>query len=138
MMCIWILWNWIYLYCVYNLYIYIMLWRKGPYCTGGVRRRCYINISEGRDRYGTGGEGRRGIYHISERDLYCTGGVRRRCYDIHIFATLQMIENEWLCVMCVCVWDTRGMLDVLLYMVMETSDTGYMYTYQYQLNNSWK
>jgi len=39
---------------------------------------------------------------------------------------------------CVCVCDTKGMLDVLLYMVMETSDTGYMCTYQYQLNNSRK
>ena len=38
----------------------------------------------------------------------------------------------------VCVCDTKGMLGVLLYMVVETSDTGYMCTYQYQLNNSWK
>ena len=45
-----------------------------------------------------------------------------------------------MCDMCVrvCVCDTNGMLDVLLYMVMETSDTGYMCTYQYQLNNSRK
>ena len=47
------------------------------------------------------------------RDPYCTGGVRRRCYDRHIIASLQMIENEWLCVIQMCVCDTRGMLDVL-------------------------
>ena len=39
---------------------------------------------------------------LGGRDPYCTGGVRRRCYDIHIFA-LQMIENEWLCVIHMCV-----------------------------------
>ena len=68
---------------------------RDPYCTGGVRRQCYINISGGRDRYDTGGGGRQGIYHISGgRDPYCTGGVRRWCYDIHICVTLQIIENE--------------------------------------------
>ena len=41
-----------------------------------------------------------------------------------------------MCDICVCVCDTKDMLDVLLYMVMETSGTGYMCTYQYQLNNS--
>ena len=34
-----------------------------PYCTCRVRRRCYINISGGRDRYGTGG-GEDGVYII--------------------------------------------------------------------------
>ena len=32
--------------------------------------------------------------------------ARAECEDgamIHIFATLQMIENEWLCVICMCV-----------------------------------
>ena len=36
----------------------------------------------------------------------------------------------------VCVCDTKGMLDVFVYMVLETSDTGHVCTYQYQLNNS--
>ena len=53
---------------------------------------------------------------LGGRDPYGTGGVRRRCYDIHVIASLQMIENEWLCViqmcMCMCVCDTRGMLNV--------------------------
>ena len=57
-------------------------------------------------------------------------------YDIHICATLQMIENEWLCVICVCVCDTKGMLDVLLYMVLGTSDTGHVCIYQHQLNSN--
>jgi len=35
------------------------------------------------------------IYILGGRDPYGTGGVRRRCY-MHIFASLQMIENEWL------------------------------------------
>ena len=43
---------------------------------------------------------------------------------------------------CVCVrvyvCDTKGMLDVLLYMVLETSDTGHVCIYQYQLNSNWK
>ena len=106
---------------------------------GGVRRRCYIHISGGRDRYNTEGGERWGIYHIlGGRDPHCTGGVRRRCYDIHIFVSLQMIENKWLCVMYmyVCVCDTEGMLDVLLYMVLETSDTGHVCIYQYQLNSN--
>jgi len=88
---------------------------------GGVRRRCYINMC-----------------------IYMEEGTRitrAECEDgatIHIYATLQMIENEWLCVtyMYVCVRDTKGMLDVLLYMVLETSDTGHVYSYQHQLNSN--
>ena len=107
-----------------------------------MRRRCYINISGGRDRYGTGGGGRRGIYHISGgRDPDC----RAECEDgatIYICAILQMIETEWLCVIyvCVCAYvcvcDTKGMLDTLLYMVAETSDTGHVCIYQHQLNSN--
>ena len=49
-----------------------------------------------------------------------------------------MSENEWLCVtyMYVCVRDTKGMLDVLSYMVLETSDTSHVYSYQHQLNSN--
>jgi len=52
------------------------------------------------------------------------GGVRRRCYDIHLIASLQMIDNEWLCViqMCMCVCDTGGMMDESLYMTMKPSE----------------
>ena len=42
--------------------------------------------------------------------------------DIHIFASLQMIKNEWLCVIHMCVCDIRGILDVLSYMIMKTSE----------------
>jgi len=37
---------------------------------------------------------------------------------------------------CVCVCDTKGMLDTLLYMVAETSDTGHVCIYQHQLNSN--
>ena len=53
-----------------------------------MRRRCYINIhiSGGRDRYGTGGGGRRGIYHISGgRDPDC----RAECEDGAIYIYLE-------------------------------------------------
>ena len=40
----------------------------------------------------------------------------------------------------VCAWvrvcNTKDMLDVLLYMVLETSGTGHVCIYQYQLDNS--
>jgi len=99
---------------------------RDPYFTGGVRRRCYIYICREEGTRMARAECEDGaIYHVGRkgpvwhgrsaktvlyimlggRDLYGTGGVRRRCYDIHIIASLQMIENEWLCViqMCVCV-----------------------------------
>ena len=34
---------------------------------------------------------------------------------------------------CVCVRDTKGMLDVLLYMIVKTSDTGHVYSYQHKI-----
>ena len=89
---------------------------EGTRMLGGVRRRCYINVC---------------IYIYMEEGTRIT---RAECEDgatIHIDVTLQMIENEWLCVtyMYVCVRDTKGMLDVLSYMVLETSDTGHVYSY---------
>ena len=64
------------------------------------------------------------IYHMGRKGPVWHGGVRRRCYDIHIIASLQIIENEWLCViqMYMCVCDPRGMLDVLSYMTMKPSE----------------
>jgi len=32
--------------------------------------------------------------------------------------------------------DTKGMLDVLFYMVMEIYDTGHVFSYQHQLNSN--
>ena len=37
--------------------------------------------------------------------------------------------DVYVCV-CVCVCDTEGMLDVLLYMVLETLDTSHVCIYQ--------
>ena len=56
----------------------------------------------------------------------------------YIYATLQMIENEWPCMtyIYVCVRDIKGMLDVSLCMVLKTSDTGHVYSYQQQLNSN--
>ena len=66
--------------------VHIVLRRKGPVWHGRSAKTVLYIILGGRDPYGT-------------------GRVRRRCYDIHIIASLQMIKNEWLCVihMCVCV-----------------------------------
>jgi len=71
--------------CAY-IHIYVVLRRKGPVWHGRSMKTVLYIILGG-------------------RDPYCTGGVRRRCYDIHRIASLQMIENEWLCVipMYVCV-----------------------------------
>ena len=68
------------------IYLYTYIWRKGPVWHGRSAKTVLYIILGGRDLYGT-------------------GGVRRRCYDIHIIVSLQMIENECLCViqMCVCV-----------------------------------
>jgi len=96
---------------------------RDPYGTGGVRRRCYVYIIlGGRDPYGTGGVRRRCYISYWEEG---TRMARAECEDgAIIIASLQMIENEWLCViqMCACVCDTRGMLDVLSYMIMKTSE----------------
>jgi len=104
------------------LYVKLCTYQEeGTRMQGGVRRRCYINMC-----------------------MYMEEGTRiarAECEDgakIHIYATLQMIENELLCVtyMYVCVRDTKGMLDVLLYMIVKTSDTGHVYSYQHQLNSN--
>ena len=50
------------------LYMYTLCYGgRDPYCTGGVRRRCYINISGGRDRYGTGEGGKTGYISYIRR-----------------------------------------------------------------------
>jgi len=79
--------------------IYTYIGRKGPVWHGRSAKTVLYIILGGRDPYGT-------------------GGVRRRCYDIHLIASLQMIENDWLCVILMCVCDTRGMLEVLSYIIV--------------------
>jgi len=117
------------------MYVYIYhIERKGPVVHGrSAKTVMYISYWEEGTRIARA-ECEDGAISIilGGRDPYCTGGVRRRCYDIHIFVSLQIIENKWLCVMYMCVWvcDTKGMLDVLLYMVLETPDTGHVCIYQ--------
>jgi len=65
------------------------------------------------------------------------GGVRRRCYNTYICNfTNDLRMNDYVWYICMYVRDTKGMLDVLFYMVMEISDTGYVFSYQYQLNSN--
>ena len=120
-------------YCV-AIYVHIVLRRKGPVWHGrSAKTMQYLNHIGRKGPVWHGRSAKTVLYIIlGERDPYGTGGVRRRCYDIHIFVSLQMIENKWLCVMYmyVCVCDTKGMLDVLLYMVLETPDTGLVCIYQ--------
>jgi len=113
-------------YCVV-IYVHIVLRRKGPVWHGRSAKTVLCIYHIGRKGPVWHGRSAKTVLYIilGGRDPYGTGGVRRRCYDIHIIASLQMIENEWLlgykCV-CVCVCDTRSMLDVLSYMTMKPSE----------------
>ena len=103
------------------LYTYIR--RKGPVWHGRSAKTVLYTYIRRKGPVLHGRSAKTVLYIIlGGRDPYCTGGVRRRCYNIHIFTSLQMIENEWLCVIYICVCDTRGMLDVLSYMIMKTSE----------------
>ena len=81
------------------------------------------------------------VYVYGGRDPYAGRSAKTVLRYIYIYiCNVQMIENEWLCVtdMYVCVRDTNGMLDVLLYMIVNTSDTGHVYSYQHKLIINWK
>ena len=128
-------------YCV-DIYVHIVLRRKGPVWHGRSAKTVqYIHILGGRDPYAraecedgaVNHIGRKGpVWHgrsaktvlyiiLGGRDPYGTGGVRRRCYDTHCILTK---DWEWMamCDTYVCVCDTRGMLEVLSYIIVKTSE----------------
>jgi len=110
--------------CILCGYTYILyIGGRDPYCTGGVRRRCYINIylEEGAGREPVGG-GRR-CYCIIYTYIWRKGPVLhgRSAKTVLWYTYMCNFTNDWewmaMCdiYVCVCVWHQGYVGCVIVY-----------------------